>query len=76
MLILLAERVACTSSLDPCIFASDHQAVVLGEECTRAKPFPDPYLEGMRLLGLRPEETLVVEDSPAGIKVCPHLEDW
>ena len=45
------------------------QAVVLGEECVRAKPFPDPYLEGMRLLGLSPEETLVVEDSPAGIRV-------
>ena len=25
--------------------------LVIGTECTRAKPFPDPYLEGMRLVG-------------------------
>ena len=49
------------------------KAVVHGEECARAKPFPDPYLEGMRLLGLEPEATLVVEDSPAGIKVRPRF---
>lgn len=47
------------------------QAVILGEECTRAKPFPDPYLEGLDKLGLAGEahHALVVEDSPAGIKV-------
>ncbi|GAX76112.1 hypothetical protein CEUSTIGMA_g3555.t1 [Chlamydomonas eustigma] len=44
------------------------EAVVLGEECERAKPFPDPYRKGMQLLGLSPEHTLVVEDSPAGIR--------
>ena len=48
-----------------------------GDECARAKPFPEPYLEGMRLMGLRPEETLVVEDSPAGIRVSrPTPHDW
>ena len=51
------------------------EAVVLGEECTRAKPYPDPYLEGLRLLGLKPEETLVVEDSPAGIRVRALMSD-
>lgn len=44
------------------------EAVVLGEDCARAKPHPDPYLEAMRLLGLRPGECLVVEDSPAGLR--------
>eukprot|EP00955_Chlamydomonas_euryale_P027695 292322-Chlamydomonas_euryale.AAC.10 len=45
------------------------ESLVLGEECTRAKPFPDPYLEGLKKLGLDAQATLVVEDSPAGIKV-------
>eukprot|EP00884_Botryococcus_braunii_P018046 jgi/Botrbrau1/4925/Bobra.0122s0007.1 len=30
-------------------------------------PTPDPYLEGLRVLGLKPEEVIVVEDSPAGV---------
>lgn len=47
------------------------QGVVLGEDCAQAKPHPDPYLEGLRLLGLQPEDAsgcLVVEDSPSGIR--------
>lgn len=42
------------------------EAVVLGEECERAKPHPDPYLKGLQLLGLQPHEAIVIEDSPAG----------
>ena len=26
--------------------------LVIGAECSRAKPFPDPYIEGMRLVGV------------------------
>lgn len=40
---------------------------VSGEECARSKPAPDVYLRAMELLGVRPERTLVVEDSPVGI---------
>lgn len=40
--------------------------VVLGEECARAKPHPDPYLAAMAALGVGPHESLVIEDSPAG----------
>jgi len=42
-------------------------AIVLGEKCTRAKPFPDPYLEAMRLLGIQADEAVAVEDSPSGM---------
>ena len=41
--------------------------VVIGTECARAKPHPDPYLEGMRLLGAADASRCVAfEDSPAG----------
>lgn len=43
------------------------EAVVLGEECARAKPHPDPYLRGLELLGLQPHEAIVIEDSPSGV---------
>ena len=42
--------------------------VVLGEECERAKPFPDPYLVAAQKLGLQPSDpVIVVEDSPSGM---------
>ncbi len=40
---------------------------VSGEECASSKPAPDVYLRAMDLLGVRPEQTLVVEDSPVGL---------
>lgn len=40
--------------------------MILGEECARAKPFPDPYLAGLQVLGLEPQQVVVFEDSPAG----------
>jgi HAD superfamily hydrolase (TIGR01509 family) len=43
------------------------EAVVLGEECARAKPHPDPYLDAMAALGVDAASSLVIEDSPSGL---------
>lgn len=48
----------------------EFEVVVLGEECPRAKPYPDPYLRAMELIGVSPQESLVVEDSPAGLRAA------
>ena len=48
--------------------ASIIEGLVIGAECKQAKPAPDPYLEGMRQLGVKPKECLVFEDSRSGIK--------
>ena len=53
-------------------------AIVLGEECSQAKPHPEPYREAMRRLGamgaagtagapLDPRRCVVFEDSPTGV---------
>jgi len=42
--------------------------LVVGAECDRAKPFPDPYEVAMARLGARPEECIVFEDSRSGVK--------
>ncbi|KAI0489187.1 hypothetical protein KFK09_029029 [Dendrobium nobile] len=42
--------------------------LVVGSECERAKPFPDPYLRALKELNASPEHTVVFEDSVSGIK--------
>ncbi|GFY92060.1 haloacid dehalogenase-like hydrolase (HAD) superfamily protein [Actinidia rufa] len=44
------------------------EIVILGNECERAKPFPDPYLKGLRALEVSPKHTFAFEDSVSGIK--------
>ena len=41
-------------------------AVVCGDEVDRGKPHPDAYLRAADLLGLAPELTVAIEDSPPG----------
>ena len=39
---------------------------VTGDDVSRGKPDPDPYLLGAKLLGVDPERCVVFEDSPSG----------
>ncbi len=38
------------------------------DDINRGKPDPEPYLKGARLLGRKPEDCIVFEDSPSGIR--------
>lgn len=40
------------------------------ETYEKSKPAPEPYLAGLARLGKRPEECLVVEDSPRGLQAA------
>ena len=42
--------------------------IVIGEECSKAKPDPEPYLEAMRQLLVQAPDCIAFEDSPAGLK--------
>lgn len=42
--------------------------VILGSDCERAKPFPDPYLKALEVLNVSKDHTCVFEDSVSGIK--------
>jgi HAD superfamily hydrolase (TIGR01509 family) len=41
--------------------------VVTGDDVTRTKPDPEPYLSAARLLGVDPSRCAVLEDSPNGV---------
>lgn len=42
--------------------------VVTADRVSKGKPDPEPYLMGAKLLGLRPEDCLVIEDAPSGVE--------
>jgi HAD superfamily hydrolase (TIGR01509 family) len=42
------------------------KVMVDGHQVARGKPFPDIYLKAAELLGLKPEQCIVFEDSPTG----------
>lgn len=42
--------------------------VVAGDDATRPKPFPDPYLQACEALGVTPDEVVAIEDSPNGLR--------
>jgi sugar-phosphatase len=42
--------------------------MVTADDIEHGKPDPEPYLKGAHLLGYKPEECMVFEDSPAGIR--------
>lgn len=44
------------------------EAVVTGDEVSRGKPDPEPYLVAARLLGVAPAECIAIEDSPTGVR--------
>ncbi|KAJ7490386.1 HAD-like domain-containing protein [Mycena galericulata] len=42
--------------------------LVVAEDVSQGKPWPDPYLLGAQKCGVKPENCVVFEDAPAGIR--------
>jgi beta-phosphoglucomutase len=45
-------------------------AIVTSDDVKRGKPYPDPYLKGMEMLGAEKAQSVVVENAPLGIKAA------
>jgi mannitol-1-/sugar-/sorbitol-6-phosphatase len=44
------------------------QHVVTADMVTEGKPHPEPYIKGAKILGLAPQDCIVIEDSTSGAK--------
>ena len=63
-----AERANAEAMLAAIGHRDQFETLVIGEECVRAKPHPDPYLVAMAQLGVAADQTIVFEDSPSGVR--------
>lgn len=50
----------------PGIFAPNDRVTAL--DVKKGKPDPEPYLKGLQLAGVRPEEAIVIENAPLGVR--------
>jgi len=48
--------------------------IVDGNEVSKAKPDPEVFLKGCKLLGVEPKQSIVFEDSQAGIKAANNAQ--
>lgn len=48
----------------------DKEKIVSAYDVKHGKPHPEPYLTGMEKAGITPEEAIVVENAPLGVKAA------
>jgi beta-phosphoglucomutase len=59
-----------TTILERLDIAGYFDAVITGNEVSKAKPDPEVFLKGADALGLAPEECMVFEDAAAGVEAA------
>lgn len=51
-------------------FLKTFHTVITGEDCSRTKPDPEPYLKAAEIVGVSAKECLVIENAPLGIQAA------
>ena len=51
-----------------CLPSGSFRVSVTGDEVTRGKPHPEPYLLAAERLGVDPRDCVAIEDSPTGVR--------
>ncbi|WP_136442491.1 HAD family hydrolase [Pacificoceanicola onchidii] len=65
-----APRINAEYMLNAIGLRDSFELLVIGDECSRAKPDPEPYLAAMRTFGVSPEHCIAFEDSPSGLRAA------
>ena len=66
-LVTMSMRRMATTVVDLIDFEA-FDVIIAGDDSTRPKPFPDPYLQACEALGVTPDEVVAIEDSPNGLR--------
>lgn len=54
----------------PCHLQQQFEVIVTGDQVSRGKPYPDPYLRAAELLEVQPKDCLVIENAPYGVQAA------
>ncbi|NWG75337.1 MAG: HAD-IA family hydrolase [Rubrivivax sp.] len=66
-----ADRIKIVANLRKIMLPPESwDAIVTGDEGLRTKPEPDIFLAAARLLGLSPQQCVVIEDAPNGVQAA------
>lgn len=65
-----AMRLNAEAMLNAIGLRAHFSTIIIGEECSRGKPDPEPYLAAMRALDVAAGECIAFEDSPSGMKAA------
>jgi HAD superfamily hydrolase (TIGR01509 family) len=60
-------RDTCMAILELVGISEQIDHVIIGNECTRPKPYPDPYATAIQLLHTTPDRCVIFEDSKSGL---------
>ncbi len=60
-------RITAINILDKIDFLKYIDEIIIGSECTKPKPYPDPYLKGCNIFNIDNNKTIIFEDSKTGI---------
>lgn len=61
------ERIRASTPGD---FLNKFAAIITSKSAMRGKPFPDAYLMGAECIGVRPDECVVAENAPLGVRAA------
>jgi HAD superfamily hydrolase (TIGR01509 family) len=65
-----ANRLNAEAMLEAVGLRAAFEVLVIGEECARGKPDPEPYLAAMRALDIAPGHAVAFEDSASGLRAA------
>lgn len=65
-----ANRTNAEAMLDAIALSDAFDTVIIGEECARGKPDPEPYLAALRALNVPAHRAIAFEDSPSGMRAA------
>lgn len=65
-----ANRLNAEAMLDAVGLRDAFEVLIIGEECVRGKPDPEPYLAALRALDVAPDRAIAFEDSASGLRAA------
>ena len=60
-------RAVAEAIIDYCKLTNMIDFIVVGNECSRSKPYPDPYIDAINKYNVVPNKVIIFEDSKSGL---------